>query len=48
MPSKTLKQHRFMAACSTPKGRRKMQKKCPSVKVAREFRNAGLAKKLKG
>jgi hypothetical protein len=34
----TRKQQRFMGACSTDKGRRKMKKKCPSKKVAREMR----------
>lgn len=40
MPSKTAKQHRFMAMCSTPKGRKKARGKCPPLKVAREFRHA--------
>ncbi len=38
MPSKTPKQQRFMAMCSTKKGRKKANKKCPPVKVAREYR----------
>ena len=41
MPAKTEKQRKFMAACSTKKGRKKMKKKCPSVKVAKEFRKRG-------
>ena len=39
MPSKTPKQQRFMAMCSTPKGRQKAKGKCPSVAVAKEFRH---------
>lgn len=38
MPAKTEKQRRFMAMCSTKKGRRKARDKCPSKKVAREYR----------
>lgn len=40
MPSKTEKQRRFMAMCSTPKGRAKAKSKCPPQKVAMEFRHA--------
>jgi len=40
MPSKTEKQRRFMAMCSTPKGRTKAKGKCPPQKVAMEFRHA--------
>ena len=45
MPAKTEKQRRFMAMCSTPKGRKKARGKCPSVKVAREFRRKPKRKK---
>lgn len=38
MPAKTEKQRRFMAMCSTKKGRAKAKKQCPPKKVAREFR----------
>lgn len=44
MPSQTLKQHAFMAMCSTPKGRAKAQGKCPPMKVALEFRHADKGK----
>ena len=39
MPAKTEKQRRYMALCSTPKGRAKATGKCPPVKVAKEFRH---------
>jgi hypothetical protein len=38
MPAKTRKQQRFMAMCSTAAGRRKARRKCPPLKVAKEFR----------
>lgn len=38
MPAKTKKQQKFMAMCSTAKGRKTAQGKCPPVKVAKEFR----------
>lgn len=38
MPSKTLKQQRFMAMCASRKGRKKARGKCPARKVAMEFR----------
>jgi len=37
MPAKSAKQQRFMAMCSTAKGRKKAGKACPSRKVAKEF-----------
>ncbi len=37
MPGKTAKQRKFMGMCTTKKGRRKAKKRCPPVKVAREF-----------
>jgi len=37
MPAKTAKQQRFMGACANPKTRKKMKKKCPPAKVAKEF-----------
>jgi len=43
MPSKTAKQARFMAACAhgwKPKG-----KKCPPMKVAKEFNRADKRKR---
>ncbi len=39
MPATTKKQQRFMAMCSTGKGRAKAANKCPPVKVAKEFRH---------
>jgi hypothetical protein len=39
MPAKTRKQQRFMAMCSTKKGRAKARGKCPPVKVAKKFRH---------
>lgn len=39
MPAKTEKQRRFMAMCSTKKGRGKAKGKCPPVKVAKKFRH---------
>jgi hypothetical protein len=44
MPSKSSKQHRFMAMCSTSQGRKKAQSKCPPMKVAKEFRHADKGK----
>jgi hypothetical protein len=44
MPSKSSKQHRFMAMCSTSQGRKKAQGKCPPMKVAKEFRHADKGK----
>jgi len=41
MPAKTKKQQRFMAMCSTPKGRKKAKGECPPMKVAKEFRKSG-------
>lgn len=38
MPAKTKKQQRFMAMCSTDKGRKKAKGKCPSKKVAKKYR----------
>lgn len=38
MPAKTEKQRRYMAMCSTAKGRAKAKKRCPGVKVTKEFR----------
>jgi len=38
MPAKTEKQRRFMAMCSTPKGRKKASGKCPPMKVAKKYR----------
>ena len=38
MPGKTKKQRAYMGMCSTTKGRKKAKGKCPSVKVAKEFR----------
>lgn len=37
MPAKTEKQRRFMGGCANAKTRKKMAKKCPPVKVAKEF-----------
>ena len=42
MPSKTPKQSRFMAMCATMEGRKKAKSKCPSKKVAEEYRDADL------
>ena len=44
MPSKSPKQKRLMAACANPKARRTM-KKCPPLKVAKEFHQADKRKK---
>ncbi len=38
MPAKTEKQRRYMAMCSTTKGRKKARGKCPPKKVAKKFR----------
>lgn len=42
MPAVSKKQRRFMRACSTKKGRRRVKargkSKCPPLKVAKEFR----------
>ena len=38
MPAKTEKQRKFMGMCSTTKGRKKAKGRCPSRKVAKEFR----------
>lgn len=38
MPAKTERQRRFMALCSTRKGRKKARGKCPSIRVAKKFR----------
>ena len=38
MPAKTRKQQKFMAMCSTTKGRKKVKGKCPPKKVARKFK----------
>ena len=46
MPSKSAKQHRFMAMCSTTKGRNKAKGKCPPKKVAMEYRHADKGKKF--
>lgn len=48
MPSKTLKQQRFMAMCSTTKGRAKATKKCPPRNVAEEFKELERTKPKKG
>ena len=37
MPAKSEKQRKFMGACANPKSRKKMKRKCPPRKVAREF-----------
>lgn len=50
MPSKSLKQHRFMAMASTPAGRAKLQHegvKVPPQGVATEFRHADKGRKFK-
>lgn len=39
MPAVTRRQQRFMAMCSTEKGRAKAKGKCPPVKVAKEYRH---------
>lgn len=49
MPSKTKKQHNFMAMASTPEGRAKLADKgidLPPVSVAREFVKADKGKRL--
>lgn len=38
MPAVSHKQRRYMAMCSTTKGRAKARVKCPSVKVAKKYR----------
>ena len=38
MPAKTRRQQRYMAMCSTRKGRAKARDKCPPVKVAQKYR----------
>lgn len=48
MPSKTPKQQRFMAMCSTTKGRAKARGKCPPRKVAEEFKELDRTKPKKG
>lgn len=40
MPSKTAKQRRFMAMCSSDRGRKAAHGKCPPKAVAREFAHA--------
>jgi hypothetical protein len=45
MPSKTKKQANFMAMCANKKGRAKATKKCPPLKVAKEFAKADRKKK---
>jgi len=48
MPSKTERQHRFMAMCAHSKGRawaKENQVKCPPLKVALEFLAADLRRK---
>jgi hypothetical protein len=45
MPAKTAKQQRFMGMCSTAKGRRKAQGKCPPKAVAKEFARKPRTKK---
>lgn len=47
MPSKSAKQHRFMAMCSTGKGRAKAKGRCPPKRVAREFVKADARKRKK-
>lgn len=47
MPSKSSKQHRFMAKCATEEGRKKSKGKCPSIEVAKEFKEAGLNSPMK-
>lgn len=37
MPAVSKRQQRYMAMCSTPKGRKKAKGKCPPVSVAKEF-----------
>lgn len=48
MPSTSEKQRRFMAMCSSPKGRRKARGKCPPLKIAEEFREADKGKHKAG
>lgn len=45
MPSKSPKQRRFMRACASDRGRKRMRGKCPSKKVAREFVRADRRRK---
>lgn len=45
MPAKTRKQQRFMAACSTKAGRKRIGKRCPPQKVAKEFRRMAKGRK---
>lgn len=47
MPSKTRKQHNFMAMCASSKGRAKAKGKCPPKKVAKEFMKADKARTRK-
>lgn len=44
MPSKTKKQHNFMAMAANPKSRKKMKGKKPPMKVAREYMKADKGK----
>lgn len=37
MPSKSKKQHNFMAMCASSKGRQKAKGKCPPESVAEEY-----------
>jgi len=45
MPAKTRRQQRYMAMCSTSKGRAKAKGKCPPLKVAKEFRHMAKRKR---
>jgi len=47
MPAKTKKQQRFMAMCTTPKGRKKAKGKCPPQNVAEEFKHLKKSSKKK-
>lgn len=37
MPARTERQRRFMAMCSSERGRRRASKRCPTREIAREF-----------
>jgi len=50
MPSKSAKQHNFMAMCSNSMGRqnkRMSDKPCPPMKVAKEYVQADKGRKFK-
>lgn len=46
MPTVSDKQRRYMGLCSSRIGRSKARKKCPPMKVAKEFLHADKGKKF--